>query len=96
MTLRLRGLSAIHLKGQSFDEQKVEFMETFVKGRPLSCEQATELLKTFSFDEGRIAAAVILHPGLVDPENFFEVLKVFPFDSSRQQVMEAIRKKTSR
>jgi hypothetical protein len=81
-----------NLKDQSFDEQKVEFIKTFVKGRPLNCEQATELLKTLSFDDGRIQAAIILHPGLVDAENFFEVLKVFPFDSSRQQVMEAIRK----
>lgn len=82
-----------NLKEQSFDEQKVEFIETFAKGRPLSCAQTTELLKTMSFDDGRIKAAVILHPGLVDAENFFEVLKVFPFDSSRKQVMEAIRKK---
>jgi len=81
-----------NLKDQSFDEQKVEFIETFVKGRPLNCEQATELLKTFSFDDGRIKAALLLHPGLVDAENFFEVLKIFPFESSRQQVMEAIRK----
>ncbi|MDA1055451.1 MAG: DUF4476 domain-containing protein [Planctomycetota bacterium] len=82
-----------NLKDQSFDEQKVEFIETFAKGRPLSCAQATELLKTLSFDDGRIKAAIILHPGLVDAENFFEVLKVFPFDSNRKQVMEAVKKK---
>ncbi len=81
-----------NLKEQAFDEQKVEFIETFAKGRPLSCAQATELLKTLAFDDGRIKAAIILHPGLVDAENFFEVLKVFPFESSRKQVMEAIRK----
>ena len=81
-----------NLKDQSFDEQKVEFIETFVKGRPLNCKQATEILETLSFDDGRIKAAVLLHPGLVDAENFFEVLKVFPFDSSRKKVMEAVRK----
>ncbi|HRX81252.1 MAG TPA: DUF4476 domain-containing protein [Pirellulaceae bacterium] len=82
-----------NLKEQSFDEQKLEFVKTFVKGRPLNCDQASKLLKTFSFDDDRIAAAVIVHPGLVDSENFFEVLKIFPFDSSRKQVMEAVRKK---
>ena len=82
-----------NLKGQSFDEQKMVFVETFVKGRPLNCQQATELLKTFSFDDGRIASAVILYPGLVDAENFFEVLKIFPFESTRKQVMEAVKKK---
>lgn len=80
------------LKEQSFDEQKVEFIETFVKDRPLNCGQAAELLKTLSFDEGRVKAAIILYPGLVDSENFFEVLKVFPFESSREEVMKAVRK----
>ncbi|MEO8496229.1 MAG: DUF4476 domain-containing protein [Planctomycetota bacterium] len=80
-----------NLKQQSFDDQKVEFLESFAKGRPLSCAQATEIVKTFSFDEGRARAAILLHPGLVDPVNFFEVLKVLPFESSRKQVMEAVR-----
>ena len=81
-----------NLKDQAFEEQKAEFIETFAKGRPLNCAQATELLKTLSFDDGRVEAAILLHPGLVDPENFFEVLKVFSFDSNRQKVMDAIRK----
>jgi hypothetical protein len=81
-----------NLKEQSFDEQKVVFIETFAKGRPLSCAQATELIKTLSFDDGRKKAAIMLHPSLVDAENFFEVLKVFPFDSTREEVMEAIKK----
>lgn len=82
-----------NIKDQPFDEQKLEFVKTFVKGRPLNCEQAAKLLKTFSFDDGRKSAAVIIYPGLVDSENFFEVLKIFPFDSTRKQVMEAVRKK---
>jgi hypothetical protein len=82
-----------NLKDQSFDEQKAEFVKSFVAGRPLNCEQAAEILKTFSFDDGRIASAVILYPSLVDPANFFEALKVFSFESTRKQVMDAVRKK---
>lgn len=81
------------LKERSFDEDKLEFIETFVKGRPLTCKQATEVIKLVSFDEGRAKAAIALHPSIVDAEHFFEVLKVFPFDSTRKEVMEAIRKK---
>lgn len=81
-----------NLQDQSFDEQKLEFIKTFVKGRPLNCAQAADLLKKMSFDDGRIEAAIILHPGLVDGENFFEVLKIFSFESSRKKVMEAVRK----
>jgi hypothetical protein len=68
-------------------------VKSFVAGRPLDCEQAAEVLKTFSFDDGRIASAVILYPSLVDPANFFEALKVFSFESTRKQVMDAVRKK---
>ncbi|MBC8352558.1 MAG: DUF4476 domain-containing protein [Planctomycetes bacterium] len=82
-----------NIKDEAFDDDKVEFIETFLKGRPLNCDQATTLLKTLSFDDGRIEAAVLLYPGLVDRENFFEVLKIFPFEASRKKVMEAVRKR---
>lgn len=82
-----------NIKDQAFDDDKIAFIKTFVKDRPLSCEQATTLLKTISFDAGRSEAAVLLYPGLVDQENFFEVLKVFPFAATRKKVMEAVRKK---
>ncbi|MCA9121797.1 MAG: DUF4476 domain-containing protein [Planctomycetaceae bacterium] len=81
-----------NIKDQSFDEQKLEFVRTFVKDLPLNCDQAVKLLKTFAFDDDRKTAAVIIHPGLVDPQNFFGVLKLFPFDSTRKQIMEAVRK----
>lgn len=81
------------IKEQAFDEDKVEFIETFVKDRPISCEQTTQVLKLLAFDDGRVKAAVVMYPSIVDSENFFEVLKIFPFDSNRKAVMEAVRKK---
>jgi hypothetical protein len=81
-----------NIKEQAFDEQRVEFIVTFVKDRPITCEQATQILKLVVFDEGRTKAAIALHPSVIDPENFFEVLKVFPFESSRESVMKAVKK----
>jgi hypothetical protein len=81
-----------NVKEQAFDEQKVDFIVTFVKQRPISCEQATQILKLIAFDEGRSKAAIALYPSVVDVQNFYEVLKIFPFDSSRKAVMEAIKK----
>ncbi len=81
-----------NLKDQSFDADKLQFIASFLKDRRIYCDQATQILKSFSFDEGRIKAAIALHPNVVDSENFYEVLKVLSFESSRKQVMEAVRK----
>lgn len=81
------------LKAESFDDGKVGFIATFATNGRLTSEQARELLKTFSFDDGRIKSALALHPRLTDPENFFTVLDVFSFDSSRNKVREQLKLK---
>ncbi len=82
-----------NVKDQSFDDDKIDFLKTFVKQRPLNCEQAAKILKTLSFDDGRSQAAIILYPSITDSENFYEILKILPFESSRKKVMEAVRKR---
>ena len=79
------------LKAESFDDGKASFVATFATNGRLNCEQARELLKTFSFDDGRSKAAIALYPRLTDPENFFTVLEVFSFDSSRSAVREKLK-----
>lgn len=81
------------LKAEKFDDGKVSFIATFAANGRLNCEQARELLKTFSFDDGRTTAAVALYPRLTDPENFFTVLDTFTFDSSRTAVREKLKLK---
>ncbi|MGE3821810.1 MAG: DUF4476 domain-containing protein [Isosphaeraceae bacterium] len=78
------------LKKNAFDAGKAQFIEDFARGQWFSCDQATTLLKEFSFDEHRVKAAVALHPRLVDPGDFFKVLDVFTFDSGKQAVRKAI------
>jgi NADH dehydrogenase/NADH:ubiquinone oxidoreductase subunit G len=81
------------LKAEAFDDGKTSFVATFaVQGR-LNCEQARELLKVFSFDEGRIKSAEVLYPRLTDPEKFYTVLDVFSFDSSRTEVRKKLNLK---
>ena len=81
------------LKAESFDDGKVGFIATFAANGRLTSEQARDLLKTFSFDDGRVKSAVKLYPRLTDPENFFTVLEVFSFDSSRNAVREQLKLK---
>jgi hypothetical protein len=81
------------LKANAFDSGKVPFVEEYAKTRWFSSAQVREILKAFAFDDGRIKAAVALHPRLTDPENFFTVLDAFAFDSSRKALREKLKLK---
>lgn len=81
------------LKAEAFDDGKASFVASFAAQSHLSCAQARELLKAFSFDDGRIKSAVALYPRLTDKENFFTVLDVFSFDASRTEVRQKLNLK---
>ena len=81
------------LRAQSFDKDKYSFLENFMPGRFITCDQAASILKLYNFDNDRIRAAIYLHGFLTDPENFHQTLGVFMFDSSRKTVMERLKKK---
>jgi hypothetical protein len=81
------------LQGESFDNGKTAFVSNFARDRYFTCKQAAELLKTFSFDDGRSKAAQALYPRLIDPNNFFEVLNVFTFNTSRESLRKALKLK---
>lgn len=84
---------SVNLRNQSFDKDKVTFLENFMPGRYVSCLQASILLKHFSFDNDRIKAAIYLHGFVTDVENFNRVLEVFTFDASKKTVMEQLKRK---
>jgi hypothetical protein len=78
------------LKKEVFDPGKLAFVENFAAGKPLSCQQAAALLKSFNFDELRIKAAKVLYPRLIDRQNFHEVLGTFIFDNNKAEVRKAV------
>ncbi len=79
------------LKREAFDKDRATFVRTFAAKQRLSSKQAASLLKTFSFDKDRVEAAIIIYPAIVDPENFFEVLALFPFDSDKKKITAALQ-----
>lgn len=81
----------ISIRNQAFDKDKYTFMETAASGRNFSADQATQILKLFSFDADRTKAAVLMFPHLTDPENVSRLLDAFTFDSSKKNFMERIR-----
>lgn len=81
------------MRNQAFDKDKYQFLETAMNGRFLTCNQAAQLLKHFSFDSDRIRGAVLLYPQLVDQNNIHQVLEAFAFESSRKTVLERVKGK---
>lgn len=81
----------VSMRNQAFDKDKYTFLETTTAGRHFTCDQAAQLLKLFSFDSDRAKGALLLHPGLTDPENFHRVLEVFIFDGNKKSLMERLK-----
>jgi hypothetical protein len=78
------------LAKEPFDPGKLTYLENFGASNPLTCQQAARLLKGFTFDEGRIKAAALLYPKLVDRQNFNEVLNTFVFDTNKAAARKAV------
>ncbi|WP_210420495.1 DUF4476 domain-containing protein [Aquisphaera giovannonii] len=78
------------LKKEPFDDGKLTFIENFATARPLTCRQAAALIRAFSFDEKRVAAAKALYPRLLDRQNFNDVLGAFTFDSNKVLARKAV------
>lgn len=84
---------SINLRNQSFDKDKLAFLENFMSTRYVNCQQASILLKHFSFDSDRIKGAVLIYTRLTDVDNFHRVLEIFTFDSSKKTVMEQLKRR---
>jgi hypothetical protein len=78
------------LSKEPFDPGKLTYLENFGATNPLTCQQAARLLKAFTFDEGRIKAAKLLYPKLVDRHNFNEVLDTFVFETNKAAARNAV------
>ena len=42
------------------------------------------------FEKDKVEAAVLLHPHVVDPENWFQVYGAFDFDANKRKVRERV------
>lgn len=80
------------LKDAGFDSDKLDILELAAKDNYFTCKQIESVVKTFSFDDDKENAVKILYPSCIDKQNFFTVLKVFTFDSSRKKIMEELNK----
>jgi hypothetical protein len=77
------------IKAEAFDTGKVAVVSG-LKGIHLNCEQLKTIMMTFAFDEKRLDAGVHLYPMLTDPENDFNVVAAFTFESGKVAWRKAI------
>jgi hypothetical protein len=88
-----RGLSAERFQevvaaitSVSFSEGRMQELRSELAGERLTAAQAWALVELFDFSRDRVEALVLLHPQIVDPENFGALLAGLKFESDRETV----------
>lgn len=74
----------------AFDARRRPLLEGAIAHRRVTAAQGVRLVRAFSFSEGRIEAAVLVHARLADPASFFQVLDALTFDSERDTVRQRL------
>ena len=78
-------------RNASFDKNKKEFILQQLRNTKFTSAQVASMLKSFSFDKGRLEMAKILYKSCVDKYNFYQVADIFDFESSKRDLMNFIR-----
>jgi Domain of unknown function (DUF4476) len=74
------------VKGASFDKGKLDMVAQGAASNYFTSAQVAGLMAVFSFDDGKIDAAVACWNKIVDPENNFVVFTKLQFDSSKEKL----------
>mgnify|MGYP002815083129 CR=1 FL=1 len=85
-------LAGIHraVKDAAFSREKLAVLGSAVGDRWFTAQQVVQLLGAFDFEKDKVEAAVLLHPHVVDPENWFQVYGAFDFDANKRKVRERV------
>ena len=88
-----RGLSAERFQqvvaaitSVSFSEGRMQELRSELAGERLTASQAWAIVELFDFSRDRVEALVLLHPQIIDPENFGALLAGLKFESDRETV----------
>jgi hypothetical protein len=69
---------------QAFSRDKIALVEKASRRLHFNVEQVVGLLDELDFGSDKVEVAAILHPKLVDPQDFDQVYDALPFDTDRQ------------
>ena len=70
----------------SFSDDKKQIIRSAASGNTFLVSQVIELMKTMSFDDDKVDAAVTLYPSVCDANNWYQVYDVLSFSSSKENL----------
>lgn len=74
----------------TFDKDKLATLRGASRDRAFTVAQVRGLLDLFTFGKDKIQAAEMLHPLVVDLENWFQVYAAFEFESDRRKLRQRV------
>lgn len=74
----------------SFSKDKLAVLRSASRERAFTSEQVLTLVRGFSFGNDKVEAAALLHPKVVDPENWYVVYGAFDFESDKRKLRQRI------
>lgn len=72
--------------GESFEDGKLGVITEACRHNLFTVAQTVEIVSLMDFGDGKIEAAVLMYPRIVDPENFYQVYGAFDFDSDKDEL----------
>lgn len=74
----------------SFDDSKIAMISNVAQHTSFKATQVYELVKTLSFDKGKVQLAKQLYSKCVDKQNFYQVFEALSFDNSKRELSDYI------
>ncbi len=74
------------LKSESFESTRFLEAKQIISQLPLSSEQICEILRCFDYDDTKLKLAKYAYYYVVDPQNYYQVLKAFSFSQTKEQL----------
>lgn len=75
-----------------FDDSKIGMISNVAQHTSFKAVQILDLLKTLSFEKGKLQLAKQLYSKCIDKQNFYQVYQAFSFDSSKRELNAFIAK----
>lgn len=80
------------LKSQSFASERMTLIDNALITSNFTCEQCKKIIGLYSFDSERLPLMEKMYPKIVDKQNFFKVIGLLDFQSSKNRMNEFVKK----
>lgn len=82
------------IRKESFNSTKIEITKSILNSKPcFTTQQVRDIVNEFNFESGKLEIAKYAWDYTLDKENYFRVSDAFSFSSSKEELLEYIRRK---